>query len=178
MSDAKTSGAGDELYPIEPAGWGRPSGYHNGMAAPPGSKLVFVAGQIAFDASQRIVAAGDFVAQFKKATENVVAVVRAAGGDARHVASMTIFVRDRALYFDKLKSLGPVWAEVMGKHYPAIALVEVSGLLETDALVEIQAIAAIPQGSGKKSVVGALRASLEKPGAGGGTGPKGKGNSA
>ncbi len=132
------------LTPLQPEGWERPSGFSNGLAAPAGSRLVFVAGQVAFEAGKRPAGGlGDFVTQFKKALENVVAVVRAAGGGPEHLASMTIFVLDKKAYLKKSRELGPVWSEVMGKHYPAMALVEVKGLVEEEAVVEIQAIAVV-----------------------------------
>jgi enamine deaminase RidA (YjgF/YER057c/UK114 family) len=131
------------------------------MLAPAGARVLFVAGQIPWNVRREIVGRGDIAAQFRQALENVVAVVAAAGGAPRDLASMTIFVTDKARYVEARKAIGAAWVEVMGKHYPAVALVEVKGLLEPEALVEIQAVAAIAEG-GKKRIVDALRASLEK----------------
>jgi len=131
------------LEPIEPEGWEPPSGYSNGMLVPAGARLLFVAGQIAWDADQVIVGKGDFAAQFRQALANVLAVVAAAGGAPAHLASLTVFVRDRQAYLASTRALGAIWRELVGRHYPAMALVEVSRLVEKDALVEIQAIAAI-----------------------------------
>lgn len=129
---------------ILPEGWPRPSGYANGVLSPPGARALHVAGQIAWDAERRLVGAGDFAAQLRQALANVVAVVRAAGGEPAHLASLTIFVVDKAQYMASLKAVGAAWRDVVGRHYPAVALVEVKGLLEPGALVEVQAVAMLP----------------------------------
>ncbi len=131
------------LESIDPKGWKSPKGYSNAIVAPAGAKLVFVAGQVAWDAEQRLIGANDFAAQFEQALANVVAVVAASGGRAEHLASLTIFVTDKRLYLASAKKLGEIWKRVVGKHYPAMALVEVAGLVEPGALVEIQGMAAI-----------------------------------
>ena len=131
------------LEPVQPSGWKPPRGYANGIKAPVDARLVFVAGQVAWDAEQRLVGAGDFVAQFRQALANVVGVVQAAGGTAEDLASLTVFVTDKQLYLASTRELGAVWREAMGRHYPAMALVEVAGLVEEGALLEIQGIAAV-----------------------------------
>jgi enamine deaminase RidA (YjgF/YER057c/UK114 family) len=131
------------LEPVQPPGWKPPRGYANGMKAPVDARLVFIAGQVAWDAEQRLVGPGDFVAQFRQALANVVAVVEAAGGKAEDIASLTVFVTDKQQYLASTKALGPLWRELMGRHYPAMALVEVAGLVEEGALLEIQGIAAV-----------------------------------
>lgn len=128
---------------IQPDGWESPSGYSNGLLAPTGARLLFVAGQVAWDADQVLVGKGDFAAQFRQALANVLAVVDAAGGRPAHLASLTVFVTDKQAYLAATKALGRIWRELVGTHYPAMALVEVAGLLEKDAQVEIQAIAAL-----------------------------------
>lgn len=128
---------------VQPEGWEPPSGYSNGVLVPGGARLLFVAGQIAWDADQVLVGKGDFVRQFEQALTNVLAVVDAAGGEPAHLASLTVFVKDKHAYLASTRALGALWRELVGRHYPAMALVEVSNLLEKDALVEIQAIAAI-----------------------------------
>jgi enamine deaminase RidA (YjgF/YER057c/UK114 family) len=136
------------LVPIQPAGWSAPKGYANGIVAPAGARLVFVAGQVAWDAEQRLVGGDDFPAQFRQALSNVIAVVRAAGGGPEHLASVTIFVTDKRRYLASTRELGAIWRELAGRHYPAMALVEIRGLLEPGALLEIQGVAAIaPPGS-------------------------------
>lgn len=122
--------------------WKAPRGYSNGMLAPAGARMLAVAGQIAWDAEQRIVSA-DFAAQFRQALANVLAIVRAAGGGPNDLMSLTIYVVDKQAYLARVKELGAIWKELVGKHYPAMALVEVKGLLEPGAQVEIQALAAI-----------------------------------
>jgi len=131
------------LEPVEPEGWEQPRGYSNGIVVPSGARLVFVAGQIAWDADQTLIGAGDFAAQFRQALANVLAVVEAAGGQPRDLASLTIFVKDKAAYTASQKALGAVWRELVGKHYPAMALVQVADLLEEGALVEICGVAAL-----------------------------------
>ncbi|MEQ1894170.1 MAG: RidA family protein [Planctomycetota bacterium] len=131
------------LAAIEPEGWEKPRGYANGMLAPAGARLLFVAGQIAWDADQVLVGKDDFVVQFRQALANVCAVVTAAGGEPHQLASLTVFVTDRHEYLAATKALGAVWRELVGRHYPTMALVEVKALLEPGAKVEIQAVAAL-----------------------------------
>ncbi len=133
-----------KLEPIQPPGWAAPKGYSNGVLAPAGSRLLAVAGQIAWDAEQRLVGRGDFPLQFRTALANVVAVVRAAGGGPEHLLQLTIFVTDKGAYLACTHELGAAWKELVGRHYPAMALVEVADLLEEGAQVEIQALAALP----------------------------------
>ena len=128
---------------VEPEGWEKPRGYSNGVLAPAGARQLFVAGQIAWDADQRLVGNDDFPAQFRQALANVIAVVEAAGGKAADLASLTVYVAEKQQYMEALRELGAIWRELVGRHYPAMALVEVSELLEDGALVEIQAIAAL-----------------------------------
>ena len=129
---------------IHPAGWAKASGYANGILVPPGHALLFVAGQIAWDADQNIVGAGDFRAQFRQALENVVTVVTTAGGGPEHIVRLTVFVADKDAYNACLRELGAAWRELMGRNYPAMSLVEVAALLEPGALLEIEATAALP----------------------------------
>jgi enamine deaminase RidA (YjgF/YER057c/UK114 family) len=126
---------------IAPEGWPRPRGYANGMAAR--GELLAIAGQIAWDTSERIVS-DEFTAQFEQALRNVVAVLEAAGGKPEHLVSLTVFVTDKHAYIRAAKDVGAAWRALLGKHYPAMALVEVSGLLEDRAQVEIQGLAVLP----------------------------------
>lgn len=144
MSDEPTAEAGPALLPILPPGWPRPSGFANGILAPANARTLYVAGQIAWDEKHTIVGPGDFLAQFRQALANVVTVVKAAGGEPKHLASLTVYVTDSSRYVEAVKAVGDVWRALVGRHYPAMALVEVKGLLEPGALVEIQAVAAIP----------------------------------
>ena len=129
---------------VQPPDWAAPSGYVNGVLVPAEARLLFVAGQVAWDAEQRLVGGGDFAAQFRQALANVVAVVRTAGGRPEHLVSMRCYVTDKRLYLGALRELGAAWREVVGRHWPAMALVEVAGLVEEGALVEIEAHAALP----------------------------------
>ncbi len=131
---------------VHPDGWTDPKGYANGVVVDGPARLLFVAGQIAWNADQELVGAGDFAAQFAQALANVVAVVRAAGGAPEHLVEVTVFVTDKARYLEAVKPIGAAWREHVGRHYPAMALVEVADLLEDGALVEIQARAALPAG--------------------------------
>jgi enamine deaminase RidA (YjgF/YER057c/UK114 family) len=122
--------------------WPRPKGYENGIIGE--GRVLFVAGQIGWDAEGRF-ASDDLVEQLGVALDNVLAVVRAAGGGPEHVARMTIYVTDLPGYRASLARLGPVWRARMGKHFPAMALVGVAGLVEPLAKVEIEATACLPR---------------------------------
>ena len=128
---------------INPESLGRPRGYANGVLAAAGGRLLFVAGQIAWDERQRIVS-DDFVEQFARALANVLTVVAAAGGAPDSVARLTVYVTDKREYQSRTREVGERWRALMGRHYPAMALVEVSGLLEDGARVEIEATAVLP----------------------------------
>lgn len=132
-----------KLEAINPESWGEPKGYANGVLAPASGRLLFVAGQIGWDENQKIVS-DDFALQFAQALSNVVTVVRAAGGQPEHIARLTIYVTDKQLYLADLKGIGASYRELMGRHYPAMALLEVKGLLEPGAMVEIEATAVVP----------------------------------
>lgn len=133
-----------KLETIQPADWAAPKGYSNGTLAPAGARLLAIAGQVAWDAEQRLVGPGDFALQFRQALANVVAVARAAGGGPEHLLQLSIFVTDKRAYMACTRELGLAWRELVGRHWPAMALVQVADLLEEGALVEIQALAAIP----------------------------------
>lgn len=121
----------------------RPRGYSHGTLAATGGRLLFVAGQIGWDKEGRLVAE-DFVEQFAQALDNALAVVREAGGKPEHVARMVIYVVDKREYLAGEKALGEAYRKRMGKHFPAMALLEVKGLLEPGAKVEIEATAVLP----------------------------------
>jgi len=127
---------------INPESLGAPRGYSNGVVTPPGARLLFVAGQIAWDEEQRIVSE-DFVEQFDCALANVLAVVTAAGGTPDRLARLVVYVTDKAEYRRRTRELGERWRARMGRHFPAMALVEVKSLLEDEAQVEIEGIAVL-----------------------------------
>ena len=128
---------------VQPEGWAPAKGYANGVVCE-GGRTVYVAGQIGWDAQQRFVS-DDFVAQFDQALANVVAVVEAAGGRASHIVKMTVYVTDLDAYRVGLRGVGGAWRARLGKHFPAMALVGVVGLVERAAKVEIEAIAHITE---------------------------------
>ncbi len=119
------------------------SGYSNGVLADAGGRLLFIAGQIAWDEKQKIVS-DDFVEQFDRALENVVDVVKAAGGKSENVARLVIYVTDKIEYRERTKEVGDRYRKHMGKHFPAMVLVEVKGLLDDRAKVEIEGMAVLP----------------------------------
>ena len=129
---------------INPHALGTPSGYSNGLLTEANGRLIFIAGQIAWDQTQKIVS-DDFVAQFDRALENVVAVVTAAGGEASNIARLTIFLTNKLEYRERTKEVGECYRKHMGKHFPAMALVQVAGLLDDAAKVEIEGIAVLPE---------------------------------
>jgi enamine deaminase RidA (YjgF/YER057c/UK114 family) len=133
-----------EFEIIQPAGWAPPRGYANAVKVRDAGSLLFVAGQIAWDAQGKLVGPGNFAAQFERALRNVVTVIEAAGGRASHLVRLTLYVTDKRDYLAAAPALGEVWKAVVGKHYPAMALVQVAELLEPGALVEIEATAALP----------------------------------
>ena len=128
---------------INPERLGRPRGYANGVLAEAGGRLLFVAGQIGWDENQRLVG-DDFVEQFARALENVVAVVREAGGAPEQIARVTVYVTDKREYGARAVEIGGRWRALMGRHFPAMSLVEVKSLLEDGAKVEIEATAVLP----------------------------------
>lgn len=128
---------------INPASLGAPSGYSNGLLADGGGKLLFIAGQIAWDNQQQI-ASDDFVEQFDKALANVLTVVLAAGGEADNIVRLVIYVTNKIEYRERSKEVGKRYRKYMGKHFPAMVLVQVAGLLDDRAKVEIEGMAVIP----------------------------------
>jgi enamine deaminase RidA (YjgF/YER057c/UK114 family) len=125
---------------LHPAGFPPARGYSNGISAR--GRTVYVAGQVGWEADGTF-ATDDLIPQFSRALDSVIAVVRAGGGEPRHIAQMTVYVTDMAAYRAAAPALGPIWRERMGRHYPAMALVAVSALVEPRARVEIQAVAVI-----------------------------------
>ena len=127
---------------VNPESLGVPRGWNHGVLAPPGGRLLFVAGQAGWEDG----AAGQppgFVEQFARALDKVLVVVRAAGGSPSDVARLTVYVTDLGLYRASLRPLGEVWRSRCAKYYPAMALIEVKGLVDRGALVEMEATAVI-----------------------------------
>jgi enamine deaminase RidA (YjgF/YER057c/UK114 family) len=126
---------------LQPEGWVKPVGYANGVEAR--GRMVFVGGQIGWNAQCRF-EVHDLPGQVRQALDNVVAVLREAGAGPEHLTTMTWYVLDRKAYSAALKEVGAAYRATLGRNFPAMALVEVSGLVEDEALVEIQAIAVVP----------------------------------
>jgi enamine deaminase RidA (YjgF/YER057c/UK114 family) len=127
---------------INPESLGAPHGYSNGVLTEPGGRLLFIAGQIGWTQQQEIVS-DDFVAQFDQALANVVAVVTAAGGKVEQIARLIIYVTDKPEYAARTREVGERYRSHMGKHFPAMALVEVKSLLDDRAKVEIEGVAVL-----------------------------------
>ena len=125
---------------FNPESLGKPSGYSNGVLTDSGGRLLFVAGQIGWGQDQKI-HTSDLVAQFDRALANVISVVSEAGGGAEQIARIVIYVTDKNEYRVRMKEIGESYRARMGKHFPAMVLVEVKGLLDDRAKVEIEAIA-------------------------------------
>ena len=127
---------------INPESLGAPSGYANGLLTETSGKLLFIAGQIAWDTEHKIVS-DDFVEQFDKALANVLVVVTAAGGKASDVARLIIYVTNKREYLERTREVGERYRKHMGKHFPAMVLVQVAGLLDDAAKVEIEGMAVV-----------------------------------
>jgi enamine deaminase RidA (YjgF/YER057c/UK114 family) len=125
---------------LQPPGWARPRGYANGVAAD--GRQVYVAGQIGWDGQQRF-ASDDFAAQVRQALANVVAVLACAGAGPEHIVRMTWYVTSWDEYNAALTEIGASYRELIGRHYPAMSVVVVAGLLEPRAKVEIEATAVV-----------------------------------
>ena len=127
---------------VNPPALGAPRGWNHGMLAPCGGRLLFVAGQAGWESGASGHPPG-LVEQFARALDKVLAVVAEAGGRPENVGRLTVYVTDLAAYREGLKPLGEAWRARFGKHYPAMALVEVHGLVDRGALVEIEATAVL-----------------------------------
>jgi enamine deaminase RidA (YjgF/YER057c/UK114 family) len=126
---------------IQPKGWPRPKGYANGVLAQ--GRMLFIAGQVGWNEKEQF-ESEDFVRQVEQALKNIVAVLHEAGAKADHIARMTWYVTSKSDYLDRLPEIGKVYKNVIGAVYPAMSLVQVAGLVEVGAKVEIEATAVIP----------------------------------
>jgi enamine deaminase RidA (YjgF/YER057c/UK114 family) len=128
---------------INPEALGAPSGYTNGLLVDGSGKLLFIAGQVAWDKDQKIVN-DDFVEQFDKALANVITVLHEAGGEPNNIVRLVIYVTNKLEYRERTKAVGERYRKHLGKHFPALVLVQVAGLLDDRAKVEIEGMAVIP----------------------------------
>jgi len=126
---------------LQPPGWAEPKGYANGIMAR--GALIFVGGQVGWNAAQQF-ESDDFIAQTRQALINIAAVLQAGGAGPEHMVRMTWYVTDRLEYTARLKELGAAYREVMGRNFPAMTCVEVSGLVEDRARIEIEVTAVLP----------------------------------
>jgi len=127
---------------LQPPDWPRAKGYSNGIAAK--GTMVFVAGEIGWNPVTETVVSDDFCAQFRQALENTLAILREANAGPEHIARMTWFITDKKAYLDDARAVGQAYRDVIGKHYPVMAVIEVKGLMEPGAMVEIETTAVIP----------------------------------
>jgi enamine deaminase RidA (YjgF/YER057c/UK114 family) len=126
---------------LQPEGWAKPVGYANGVAAR--GRQVFVGGQVGWNGQQQF-ETDDFVGQVRQTLANVVAILAEAGAGPQHITTMTWYFTDKAEYLANLKGIGQAYRDVIGRHYPAMAAVQVVALIEDRAKVEIQATAVVP----------------------------------
>ena len=127
---------------LNPPGWPRPKGYSNGIAV--SGRMVFVAGMVGWNADEEF-ETDDFAGQFRQALENICAVLAEGGAGPEHVVRMTVFLGDKREYLSSLKEVGAAWRDVMGRSYPVMAAIEVSGFIEDGAKLEIEATAVVPE---------------------------------
>jgi enamine deaminase RidA (YjgF/YER057c/UK114 family) len=127
---------------LQPPGWARAKGFSNGIVAQ--GKLVFIAGQVGWDAQQQW-QERTFAGQFRQAIRNILEVLAEAGGGPQHIVRLTWYVLDKQEYLNSLKAVGDAYRELMGRHYPTMAVVQVSGLVEAEARLEIEATAVLPE---------------------------------
>ena len=126
---------------LQPPGWAKPKGYANGIVAQ--GRLVFIAGQVGWTPDGEW-QARDFAGQFRQAVANILEVLAQAGGEPHHIVRLTWYVIDKQEYLASLRDVGAAYRELIGRHYPAMAVVQVTGLVEAEARLEIEATAVIP----------------------------------
>lgn len=138
---AEQSNEQQRLQVLQPRGWMRPRGYANGIAC--SGRLVFISGQIGWDEQGRF-QSSDFVDQARQALRNILSILAEADGRPEHITRLTWYILDKQEYLAASKALGSVYQELMGNHYPAMTAVQVAGLLESEARLEIEATAVVP----------------------------------
>jgi len=130
------------MHVLQPPGWARPHGFSNGIAVK-GGTTVYVAGQVGWT-GMGVWEARDFAGQFRQALKNIIDILAQAGGRPEHIVRLTWYVVDRDEYLASLAAVGRAYRELMGRHYPSMTVVQVSGLVESLARLEIEATAVIP----------------------------------
>ncbi len=126
---------------LQPPNWPRPKGYANGISAD--GRLVFVAGQIGWDTDGRF--PDSFAEQFAQTLHNTVAVLKEGGAEPHHIVRMTWYITDREAYLAALADIGAAYRDTIGRHYPAMAVIQVAGLMEEKAMIEIETTAVVPR---------------------------------
>jgi enamine deaminase RidA (YjgF/YER057c/UK114 family) len=126
---------------LQPPDWPRPKGYANGIAAK--GTLVCLSGIVGWNSEEKFVS-NDFAGQVRQALQNIVAILKEAHARPEHIARMTWYVLDKQAYMSSAKEMGRIYREIIGSHYPAMSVVEVSGLVEANAQVEIEVTAVVP----------------------------------
>ena len=126
---------------VLPEGWPRPRGYSNGILAE--GKTLYVGGQIGWDENEQF-HSDDFIEQMAQALKNTVAILEAGGARPEHIVRMTWYITDRDEYLARLKEMGQVYRDIIGRHFPVMAMVQVAGLMEARAKVEVETTAVIP----------------------------------
>ena len=126
---------------LQPPGWPRAKGYSNGIVA--SGRTVYVGGMVGWNEKEQF-ETDDFAGQFRQVLLNIVAVLNEAGAKPEHIVRMTWFIGDKRQYLSALKGIGEAYREIIGRHYPAMAVIEVSGFIEDGAKLEIEATAVIP----------------------------------
>ena len=127
---------------LQPPGWARPKGFSNGIVAT--GKLVFISGQVGFN-SQGVFEEKNFQGQFRQILQNILAVLAEAGGGPEHLVRLTWYVLDKGEYLGALQEVGAAYRELMGRNFPVMAVLQVSGLVEAEARLEIEATAVLPE---------------------------------
>ena len=128
---------------LQPAGWAKPKGFSNGIAVK-GGTTIYIAGQIAFN-SKSIIEEKTFAGQFRQTLKNTLAVLAEAGGRPEHIVRMTWYILDKKEYLGAIKEVGAAYRELIGRHYPAMAVVQVGALIEDEAKLEIETTAVVPE---------------------------------
>lgn len=131
------------MQTLLPPGWPRPKGYSNGIAAE--GRFVFVAGEVGWNPLTEKFEAKDFIGQFRQTLQNIVAILAEAGARPEHIVRMTWYVTDKREYLANLAAVGEAWRAIMGRVFPCMAAIEVKGLMEPEAKIEIETTAVVPK---------------------------------
>ena len=129
---------------LHPQGWSPPVGYSNGISVPAAGRVVFIAGQVGWDADQHF-QSEDLVPQFEQALRNILSILAEAGGKPIHICRLTAYCIDKRAYLAGRRELGRIWKKLIGNHYPVMSMIFVADLLDTPAKIELEATAVVPE---------------------------------